>query len=59
MIQEFAHCLRQPPKFFSPYPYSTDIFDLFTAPDLAKEFQFKPIKLIDLTTIPDDDKFVN
>ncbi len=39
----------------SPYPYSTDIFDLFTAPELAKKFQFKPIQLVDLTTIPDDE----
>lgn len=39
----------------TPYPFSTDIFDLFSLPDLAQETIFKPIQLIDLTTIPDDE----
>ena len=39
----------------SPYPYSTDIFDCFAAPELAKNYYFKPFKLIDVTTIPDEE----
>lgn len=38
----------------SPYPYSTDIYDCFEDPILARELVFKPFQLIDLTIIPDD-----
>ena len=37
----------------SPYPYSTDIYDCFTDPELAKAFFCKPFQLIDITTISD------
>jgi len=37
-----------------PYPYSTDIFDLFADIDLAKDIFFKPIQIIDLNTISDE-----
>ena len=35
----------------SPYPYSTDIYDCFEKPDLAREKMFKGFKLIDLTVL--------
>jgi predicted transposase/invertase (TIGR01784 family) len=39
----------------SPYPYSTDFYDLFTNPALAKEVMFNgPFKLVDLTAEPDE-----
>ena len=34
----------------SPYPHSTDIYDRFQDPDLAKTWMFKPFQVIDLTT---------
>ena len=37
----------------SPYPHSTDLFDCFAEPELAKTWMFKPFHLIDLTVIPD------
>lgn len=37
----------------SPYPHSTDLFDCFSEPELAKSWMFKPFHLIDLTVIPD------
>jgi predicted transposase/invertase (TIGR01784 family) len=37
-----------------PYPYSCDIFDLFSDKTMAKEFLFKPFHLIDLTQVSDD-----
>ncbi|MBX9706052.1 MAG: Rpn family recombination-promoting nuclease/putative transposase [Gammaproteobacteria bacterium] len=39
----------------SPYPYSTDIYDCFADPELAKAFFCKPFRLIDVTTIPDEE----
>ena len=38
-----------------PYPYETDIFELFEDPNLAREIFLKPFHLIDLPAIPDDD----
>ncbi len=38
----------------SPYPHSTDLFDCFAEPELAKTWMFKPFHLIDLTVIPDE-----
>ncbi len=35
----------------SPYPHSTDIYDEFDNPELARELVFKPFHLIDLTTL--------
>ncbi|MEL6152621.1 MAG: Rpn family recombination-promoting nuclease/putative transposase [Bacteroidota bacterium] len=35
----------------SPYPYSTDIYDCFEVPELARSTMFKLLQLIDLTTI--------
>lgn len=38
------------------YPHSTDILDLFgDNKALAEEFQFKPFRLIDMNTIPDEE----
>lgn len=34
----------------SPYPYSTDIYEMFTSPEFARQFMFKPFHLLDLTT---------
>jgi predicted transposase/invertase (TIGR01784 family) len=39
----------------TPYPYSTDIFELFELPALAKEKMFKPIDLIDLTILSQEE----
>jgi predicted transposase/invertase (TIGR01784 family) len=39
----------------SPYPYSTDIFDYFELPDLAREKMFKPIDLTDLTLLSQEE----
>ncbi len=39
----------------SPYPYSTDIFDCFEDPTLAREVMFRPFQLIDLTILSDDE----
>ena len=36
----------------SPYPHSTDIFDYFGDPELARAVMFKPFTLVDLTTMP-------
>src|SRR5260364_446349 len=36
----------------SPFPQSTDIYDDFDDPDLARAMMFKPFSLIDLTTLP-------
>jgi predicted transposase/invertase (TIGR01784 family) len=35
----------------SPYPYSTNIYDCFEDPKLAREIMFKPSKLLDLTVL--------
>ncbi len=37
----------------SPFPQSTDIYDDFEDPDLARALVFKPFSLIDLTTLPE------
>ncbi len=37
-----------------PYPYSTDIYDYFEQPELARAYAFKPFILVDLTVIPDE-----
>ena len=39
----------------SPYPYSNDIFDHFELPDLAREKMFKPIDLVDLTVLSQEE----
>ncbi len=39
----------------SPYPYSTEIFDCFENPALAKQYYMRPFKLIDVTVIPDEE----
>src|SRR5690606_33838177 len=39
----------------SPYPYSTDIFDCFELPELAKEKMFKPLELVDLTVLSQEE----
>jgi predicted transposase/invertase (TIGR01784 family) len=36
----------------SPYPYSTDIYEAFEDPSLARSLVFKPFHLIDLTILP-------
>ena len=38
----------------SPYPYTTDIYDYFADPILAREMMFKPFRLIDLTVLSDE-----
>ncbi len=38
----------------SPYPYSTDIYNEFSNPILARELVFKPFHLIDLTTLSEE-----
>ncbi len=35
----------------SPYPHSTDVYDEFINPTLARELVFQPFHLIDLTTL--------
>jgi predicted transposase YdaD len=42
-------CLYAGPT--SPYPYSTDIYDCFEKPDLAREKMFKGFRLIDVTIL--------
>ena len=39
----------------SPYPYSTDIFDCFSDPKLAKRWMFKPFQLMDLSVKEDEE----
>lgn len=39
----------------SPYPYSTSLYDCFDDSEFAKEFAFRPFKLIDLTVLSDDE----
>ena len=38
-----------------PYCYTTDIFEMFQDPALAREIFLKPFTLIDLPSIPDDE----
>ncbi len=38
----------------SPYPHSTDVYDEFNNPTLARELVFKPFHLIDLTTLSEE-----
>ena len=35
----------------SPYPHSVDLYDCFEHPDLARATMFKPLVLVDLTTM--------
>lgn len=37
------------------YCHTTDIFEIFQDPGMAREFLLKPFQLIDLTQIPDDE----
>ena len=39
----------------TPYPHSTDLFECFSDPDLAREYGFKPFYLIDLTILSDEE----
>lgn len=39
----------------SPYPFTTDIMDLFQNKELAQETFLKPYPLIDITVIPDEE----
>jgi predicted transposase YdaD len=39
----------------SPYPYSTDIYEAFEDPNLAKELMFKPFHNVDLTQLSLED----
>jgi predicted transposase/invertase (TIGR01784 family) len=39
----------------SPYPYSTEIWDCFENPELAKQWALKPFQLIDLTVMSDEE----
>lgn len=39
----------------SPYPYSTEIWDCFELPDLAKQWALKTFQLIDLTVMSDEE----
>ena len=39
----------------SPYPYSVDIYDCFEAPDLARRTMCKPLALIDLTVLAEEE----
>jgi predicted transposase/invertase (TIGR01784 family) len=39
----------------SPYPYSVDVFDCFELPELARREMFKPLQLIDLTAITQEE----
>ena len=36
----------------SPYPHSVDLYDCFEHSDLARAVMFKPLTLVDLTTLP-------
>jgi hypothetical protein len=38
-----------------PYCYTTDIFEMFQDPELAREIFLKPFHLIDLASIEEDD----
>ena len=38
----------------SPYPYSLDLYDCFEDPDLAREWMFKPLDIIDLSTLSEE-----
>jgi len=38
----------------SPYPYSTDVFDLFDNKSLAKEILYQPFQLVDLGNISEN-----
>ena len=38
----------------SPYPYSLDIYDCFEGPELAKEWMFKPLDIIDLSVLSEE-----
>jgi predicted transposase/invertase (TIGR01784 family) len=38
----------------SPYPYSIDLYDCFEDVELAKQYLFKPVKMVDLLQIPDE-----
>lgn len=39
----------------TPYPYSTDIWDCFETPELAKQWSLKPFRLVDLTVLSDEE----
>ncbi len=39
----------------SPYPSSTDVYDEFEHPELARQLVFKPFILIDLTTLSEEE----
>lgn len=39
----------------SPYPYSCEIWDCFSHPELAKQWALKPFQLIDLTVLSDEE----
>jgi predicted transposase/invertase (TIGR01784 family) len=39
----------------TPYPHSTELYDCFDDPELARELAFKPFKLIDLTVLSDEE----
>ncbi|EGY29122.1 putative protein (putative transposase or invertase), partial [Candidatus Regiella insecticola 5.15] len=39
----------------SPYPYSTEIWDCFDSPELAKTLALKSFQLIDLTVMSDEE----
>jgi predicted transposase/invertase (TIGR01784 family) len=39
----------------SPYPYSTEIWECFEQPELAKQWALKPFQLIDLTVMSDEE----
>ena len=38
----------------SPYPYSLDLYDCFEYPDLAREWMFKPLEIIDLSILSEE-----
>ena len=38
----------------SPYPYSLDLYDCFEDPDLAREWMFKPLDIIDLSVLSEE-----
>jgi len=39
----------------SPYPYSTDFFDYFENPELAKSLMFKPFNVVDVSDMSDEE----
>lgn len=39
----------------TPYPYSTDIMELFVDQNLARDIMFKPFQLIDINSVCDDE----